>query len=101
MQTNSNKVHRDLIEGWLKGRRKQRSEEAKRHWMGSRRKKRGQRGTLLTAQDLGWPWETALRQEVLDSYMQNSLAQAKFRLVRFPPHVQNPCYLGRTLCPLN
>lgn len=38
MQTNSNKVHRDLIEGWLKGRRKQRSEEAKRHWMGSRRK---------------------------------------------------------------
>ena len=72
-------VHRDLIEGWLKGRRKQRSEEAKRDWMRRRRKKRGQRGSLLTAQDLGWPWERALREEVPASYMQNSLAQAKVR----------------------
>lgn len=47
--------------------------------MRRRRKKRGQRGSLLTAQDLGWPWERALREEVPASYMQNSLAQAKVR----------------------
>lgn len=55
--------------------------------MGRRRKKRGQRGRLLTAQDLGWPWERALREEVPASYMQNSLAQAKVRTAL----VSSPC----------
>ena len=60
----STQVHRDLIEGCLKGRRKQRSEESEGQWMRRRRKQGGLRDSLLTAQDLGWPRERPPREKV-------------------------------------
>lgn len=96
MQTNSNKVHRDLIEGWLKGRRKQRSEEAKRHWMGSRRKTQAE-GQSAYSSGFGLALgkgSEARSPRFLNAKLLGSASQTGL----FPPHVQNPA-ISRTLCP--
>ena len=80
MQTNSNTGPQRFNRGMFEGEKKtEKWRSQKRLDAEEERKKWGQRGSLLTAQDLGWPWERALREEVPASYMQNSLAQAKVK----------------------